>query len=51
MNAQPSAVWGSKHSEVIDGSKGLDPAAIFVVSFYIWEKLSKHIKLKLKYSR
>ena len=51
MNAQPFAVWGSKHSEVIDGSKDLDPAVIFVVYFYIWEKFSKHIKLMSKYSR
>lgn len=38
------------NSETIDGSQDLDPAGIFVVFFYIWEKFSKHIKLKSEYS-
>lgn len=42
---------GREQIQLINGNEDLDPAGIFVVSFYIWKKFSKHIKLKLKYSR
>lgn len=38
-----------EQTQLINGNEDLDPAGIFVVSFYIWKKFCKHIKLK--YSR